>query len=209
MEKVIIEDNGKVLIKQGDNYYKCTVKKVCDDSTFYIDRPSRQKECVKFEIGDIVALDYYTEYGTYYELEVKVLGKVLENGMLLYRLSKPFKSRKIQRRNFVRVILTEYTLYRVEEDKNDYDWEKAILLDLSGGGLKLKVKEEIKLGEKVKIKFQYKNEIFGLVAKVLRCDNAKNNGYICGLEFMDMDERKRDKIVEKVFEVMRRQREIM
>lgn len=206
MEKVIIEDNGKVLIKQGDNFYKCTVKEVSEDNTFYVDKPSRKEKGIKLEVGDVVSADYYTEYGIYYELEIRVLEKIMDNGILLYKFSRPIKSKKVQRRDFVRVITTEYTLYKAEKD---YSWEKAVLLNLSGGGLKLKVDKKLQVGEKVKIKLQYKDDVFTLIAKVLRCISVKNNGYIYGLEFNDIDERKRDKIVEKVFEVMRRQREIM
>jgi c-di-GMP-binding flagellar brake protein YcgR len=76
---------------------------------------------------------------------------------------------KVQRRNYVRVNLIKYAVYKREDDEEKYS----------------------------------------LVGKVVRCDRCKDRDYIWGVEFSELDEKDRDRIIKKVFTVMRKQRKLI
>ena len=96
-----------------------------------------------------------------------------------------------------------------KDDNKESEWHEGLLLDLSGGGLRIKVKEKIRLGEKIILKISCENESYEIIGKIVRCDKSQDGEYIWGIEFKEIDERKRDKIVQKVFSVMRKQRELL
>ena len=141
------------------------------------------------------------------------LQDVTENYLLidipvnLYRLSKPYNIIKIQRRNFVRVDMVEYAFYKLQNDNEEEAWKKGIILDLSGGGMKIKTEEKLSLRDSVTVNiFIGENEKIQVVGEAVRVEKCKINEYICGLKFKEISERTRDKIIQKVFEQMRKQR---
>ena len=207
MEKLQININGNVVVIYEEKYYKSTVQDVKDDE-FIINMPVEDGVYLTLKSRDKIVIDYFAKDGFYYEFEAEVISRLIENNMPMYKISKPGKAIKIQRRNFVRVSLAEYALYK-KDDKKECQWHEGLLLDLSGGGLKLKEKEKIGLGEKIVIKISCENQSYDILGKIVRCDKSQDGEYICGVEFKEIDERKRDKIVQKVFSVMRKQRELL
>lgn len=205
-EKLQININGNVLVLYDEKYYKSTVQDVTEDG-FIINMPVEDGVYLTLEAGNEIVIDYFTEDGFYYEFDAEVISRVVEKKMPMYKISKPDKATKIQRRNFVRVNLSEYALYKKDDNKKD-EWQEGLILDLSGGGLKIKSKEKIESGEKVIIKLSYEKESHEINGIIIRCDKSQDGEYIWGIEFREIDERKRDKIVQKVFSIMRKQREL-
>lgn len=206
MEKFEVNLNANILVLYEEKYYKSTVQDVSENE-FIINMPVGDGIYLTLNAGDKIIIDYFSQDGFYYEFDAEVVSRLVENKMPMYKISKPDRAIKIQRRNFVRVSLAEYTLYK-QSDNNKSEWHEGLLLDLSGGGLKIKVKETIKFGEKIILKISYENDSYEIIGNVVRCDKSQDGEYIWGIEFKDIDERKRDKIVQKVFSVMRKQREL-
>lgn len=207
MENLQININGNVVVVYEEKYYKSTVQDVKEEE-FIINMPVEDGVYLTLNAGDKLVIDYFSDDGFYYEFNSEVISRLIENNMPMYRISKPGKAIKIQRRNFVRVSLSEGALYK-KDDIKERHWHEGLLLDLSGGGLRIKEKEKIDLGEKIIIKISCETESYEILGKIVRCDKSQDGEYICGIEFKEIDERKRDKIVQKVFSVMRKQRELL
>ncbi|PRR83963.1 flagellar brake protein [Clostridium vincentii] len=207
MENLKININGNLLVLYEDKYYKSTVQDV-NEEEFIINMPVEDGVYLTLNSGDDILVDYFSDDGFYYEFAAKVISRLTEKNMPMYKISRPIKAIKIQRRDFVRVSFTEPTVYKIDDNKK-CEWKPGLLLDLSGGGLKIKLKEKIKLSGKIIIKISCGNDVYEILGKTIRCDKSEDGEYVCGIEFKEIDERKRDKIVQKVFSVMRKQRELL
>jgi len=203
-ENLNININGNILVLYEEKYYKSTVQDVKEDG-FIINMPVEDGVYLTLNAGDEVIIDYFSDDGYYYEFNAEVISRLIENKMPMYKVSKPDRAVKIQRRNFVRVSLTENALYK-KDDSKESDWHEGLLLDLSGGGLRIKAKDKVRLGDKIIVKLYFEKESYDIFGKIVRCDKSQAGEYIWGIEFSEIDERKRDKIVQKVFSVMRKQR---
>ena len=138
---------------------------------------------------------------------ISLIGRTREVKLNLYKLSKPYNISKIQRRNYVRVDMVEYAFYKLQNDNGEEVWKKGIILDLSGGGMKIKIEEKLSLRDRVTVNiFIAETEKVQIVGEVVRVEKSNTGEYICGLKFKEISERTRDKIIQKVFEQMRKQR---
>lgn len=207
MEELIIDVNGNISVAYEEKYYKSIVQEV-EENYFLINLPVEDGVYLTLGEGDKIDLIYFSDFGYFYKFESEVISRVIENDMPMYKMTKPEVAERVQRRNYVRVSLTEYAVYKKQNSK-ELHWQEGMLLDLSGGGLRLKVKEKIQSGEKIAINIYFESDSMEMVGKILRCTKSEVGEYICAIEFVDIDERKRDKIVQKVFSVMRKQRELM
>lgn len=206
MNRFNLSLNGNVIIIFNEKYYKSTVQDLHDDD-FSINIPIGNGEYLSLHPDDEVEVNYYADGGNYYVFTTKVISRKTENKIVMYTLERPETVKKIQRRNYVRVSLAEYAVYKSKKD-DDKNWQQGLLLDLSGGGLRIKVKERMMLNDKIIINIHCDQESYSVIGKIVRCDKTELQEYICGIEFVELDERKRDRIIDKVFTIMRKQREL-
>lgn len=205
MKNFNLNINGVVVVNYDDVIYKCSIQDISEEG-FSISVPVNNGKFLMLDEGKNLDVEYCTETGNYYEFDVEVIGRDKSDKIPMYKLSLPMNVRKIQRRNYVRVPVVKNVEYRRDEEAL---WSKATILDLSGGGMKIKAAQEFKINEKLFIKIETSSEVFEITAEVKRSDKIKTYEYIYGLEFIDINENKRDKIVKEVFLVMRKQREII
>lgn len=195
--------NKKVIINKDDSSYLSLIQDINDDYLL-IDVPYAKGEYLhSFNEGDAIEIDYYND-NSYFRFKVKVIARQKENGIPVYKVTVPEEIKKVERRDFVRIDILENVFY----NKND-KWNKAVLLDLSGGGMRIRIKEDIEVGDKIQVNLfidEEKIQVNGVIVRVIQNEDKEN---ICGLEFIDIDERKRDKIIEKIFLEMRRQIELV
>jgi len=94
------------------------------------------------------------------------------------------KKRKRQRRKAQRLYGNIYVNYRKMEDKKD--WNLAAYKDISGIGIGLLVKKQLKIGSKVEvlINIEGRPKPCGAVAKVVWCHRARPHVFDAGLEFI-------------------------
>ncbi|MDS0524091.1 PilZ domain-containing protein [Clostridium sp. SHJSY1] len=206
MEKLDLNINGSILIIQDEDIYKCTIQDIQKD-VFCIGLPVKEGNYLILQPDEVITINYYVEGGNYFEFQTKIIERLTEGNVSLYKLVKPEKAKMIQRRNYFRVNLLEYTVYR-KEDTGDRDWYQGELLDLSGGGFRIKVREKLNMGDKIEVSFNDEGGKYSLMGTIIRCDKRSVKDYICGVEFVDIEEKDRDKIIKKVFTVMRKQREL-
>ncbi|MDU4937076.1 MAG: PilZ domain-containing protein [Clostridium sp.] len=206
MKKFKLEINGNIQILDGEVFYKSNLQDVAENYLL-IDIPVNNGIYLTMHENDEIEAEYYVDGGNYYKFNCRVLGRTREGKLNLYRLSKPYNIIKIQRRNFVRVDMVEYAFYKLQNDNEEEAWKKGIILDLSGGGMKIKTEEKLSLRDRVTVNiFIGENEKIQVVGEAVRVEKCKINEYICGLKFKEISERTRDKIIQKVFEQMRKQR---
>ncbi|MGL4372636.1 MAG: flagellar brake protein [Turicibacter sp.] len=146
--------------------------------------------------------------------------KTLNQGTSI-QLQKPLDFYKVQRRQHVRsnwftevefLELQQLDSFEIisngEVQKNNrvipYK-NKGIILNLSGGGFELKVVEPIK-SNYIACRFKYRGKIyshFGIVRRTNEVIEFGKSTYRTGIEFVDIDEMQREKIIRIVFDKIR------
>lgn len=124
-------------------------------------------------------------------------------------VEQPKKIKKIQRRRFVRVPLVYPFKYHVFEEDGLSAEKNGFINDLSGGGLLFKAKENLSAGTIVYLKIKISDTEMELPARVVRSQKdieAEKDYYIISVEFQDITEKIRDKIISYVFDIQREMR---
>ncbi|MFL0246763.1 flagellar brake protein [Candidatus Clostridium stratigraminis] len=196
--------NGKLEISWNDDYYKSNIENT-DDKSIYISIPIKDGKYIPLRIGEQIEVFYYFENDIYKFYSVVTDRQTDRIPLILIEIPKEVV--KIQRRRFVRVPLICDIEYFMERTKSvSLKPFKAIMIDLSGGGMKIKLSEEVKLGSKIVTHIPLGNEKLILKGEVVRIDKDEDKKKsICGVSFTDLDERKREKLIRFIFKVMREQ----
>jgi c-di-GMP-binding flagellar brake protein YcgR len=87
--------------------------------------------------------------------------------------------------------------------------EKALILNLSGGGMRMSVTDCFTPGEKIIINLFIDDVKLLVTGKVVREIERRGNSQIYGVQFVDIQDFARDKIIKKVFSHMRKQIEVV
>ena len=154
--------------------------------------------------GDDIHLIKYGNEGSVYELSCKVIDRKIEGNIRLSRLSEPYDIKKIQRRNYVRVeTIRVIKCFRKDEEFN------ALILDLSGSGMEIKSNKKLETDEEIVSFIKTDDGEFMVKGKIIRVEETSFNQYSLGIEFMDIEERTREKIIKLVFSIMRKQMELI
>ena len=198
-----LEVNNNIEIYDDDKVYKSRIQSV-NDEEIYIDIPLHNNEYLILNKGDDIHLIKYGNEGSVYELSCKVIDRKIEGNIRLYRLSEPYDIKKIQRRNYVRVeTIRGIKCFRKDEEFN------ALILDLSGGGMKIKSNKKLETDEEIVSFIKTDDGEFMVKGKIIRVEETSFNQYSLGIEFMDIEERTREKIIKLVFSIMRKQMELI
>ncbi len=164
---------------------------------------------------------FYYDGNNVYMFTSKVLDRIVDN-IPLYKISIPNSFKKVQRRDFVRIPISIpiiYTNYndelkdmemskRVEEIEKYYNskWKKGYTWDLSGGGAKVNLYKPLRTDNIIYLILKHENLYIGVKGRVVRCIPylfKKQISYHIGLEFVEISEGKRDKIIRFIFAKLR------
>lgn len=210
MDKLKLEINNKIEVIYGEKNYKSVIQDIREEEDeILISIPVLDGEYLTLVTGRVIEQIYYDNNGNVYQFKSKVLGRIKEKNLSLYRFSYPFDVRKIQRRDYVRVNFIKAINYLSSKDIEKEKYKKALLLDLSGGGMKIKVDEKLDKNDLIFSKIIYDDSIIDVNGKVVRVEKTEDKEYICGINFSDIEERTREEIIRIVFKVMRKQRELI
>lgn len=210
MDKLELEINNKIEVIYGEKNYKSVIQDIREEEDeILIFIPVLDGEYLTLVTGRVIEQIYYDNNGNVYQFKSKVLGRIKEKNLSLYRFSSPFDVRKIQRRDYVRVNFIKAINYLSSKDIEKEKYKKALLLDLSGGGMKIKVDEKLDKNDLIFSKIIYDDSIIDVNGKVVRVEKTEDKEYICGINFSDIEERTREEIIRIVFKVMRKQRELI
>ncbi len=209
MKKFKIQLNNRLEIIWGEKIYKSIVQDV-SDNFFSISIPMIEHEYLPIEVGTTISIVHYDERGNLFQYESTVIKRVIENNLPQLIMSQPVSIRKIQRRNFVRVSMLQVIEYGKTKFKEvDKLNKKAFLMDLSGGGMRIKVKDELQKGDKIAARIVYENAEYIVKGEVVRIDLTADRQRECGINFNHINENTRENIIKIVFDVMRKQRELL
>ncbi|SKA72646.1 c-di-GMP-binding flagellar brake protein YcgR, contains PilZNR and PilZ domains [Clostridium sp. USBA 49] len=206
--------NNKIEIVYDDNYYKSNIEDV-QDKFISINIPRKGENYIPFRKGDKLECIYYYE-NNIYKFYTYVIDRKIDNIPIIL-INYPSEIFRIQRRKFVRVPVLYSILYSKLNKRNneakliknltkDDESFKATMIDLSGGGMKLKVKEDIKIGDIIIAYIPIKGEEIKVEGEIVRVEkDGKSRLNICGVNFINLENRLREKIIKFIFEIMREQ----
>jgi c-di-GMP-binding flagellar brake protein YcgR len=207
--------NSRIDVLIDEIAYRSTIQDITD-KYMAIRLPAREGSYVTPNNGDCFEAMYYEGLNVY-KFDAVVIGRLVEEKVPLILLEIPKEVKKIQRREFVRVGVTEYIQYitlneelisqEVLGELNEEKAKKGILLDISGGGIRLKVYEDVKLGDTIIADIPNSVNNIRIKGQVMRLEeDEEDKGNICGVCFVEIDNRSREKIIQLIFNIMRKQR---
>lgn len=215
MNSFELEVNERVEVIVDGKAYKSLIIDIDDNDCIKINLPVYDGEYLMEDVGKELDINIYSKSGRCYNFNSEIMGKSKEGSIPCYELCSPYNIRRIQRRNFFRVDIVNDTNYKNItgiKDKSKIEempFEKAMMIDLSGGGMRLKFKGQVNKHDIFLIKIDVKNLEMLLKGEVVRIETNEELEKICGIKFLDITEIQVDKIIEELFEIMRKQKELM
>lgn len=226
MEEVNFEVNNKLEVISNNEACKSDIQDV-KEKTLLISIPMHEGHYVPFINGEKIECLYFSEEYIF-KFKSSVLGRI-EQGIQLLVIEKPEPHNiiRVQRRNYVRVSMvkeikcSKFSLDLISKNKKDSEGEykglngiiidenklnKCLLLDMSGGGMRIKTNERVSHGDLMIAVLSLNLGELIVTAKVVRAQKTEENDYIYGLTFTDISDRDREKIIKYIFSVMRDQR---
>lgn len=210
MSKFKLVINSRVDIMLDKRVYKTVIQDVAKDG-FLISIPISEGEYLILNQHEEVELYNYVDDLSLYKLNCNIIGKVIDNNIPLYKISLPKDIKKIQRRNYVRVNMLHPIKYVKGEVNNIKENEMlpALLLDLSGGGMRIKLREELYIGDIISAQLNSEELAINVKGKVVRKEKSNDGRFIYGISFWQLDNISREDIIRNVFKIMRKQRELV
>ncbi|OWZ84249.1 flagellar brake protein [Natranaerobius trueperi] len=155
---------------------------------------------------------YITHKGAVYNFGGEVL-EVTTTPTPLFKVKRPEKLHKIQRRQFFRLEKKQEVEFKILDDncKEEISQTKlAHALDISGGGLKLATEEIIPVESYLELNLKLDIEegskrsteeitCFGRIVHTKKIETTKVRIYHYGVEFLSLPQDKQDKIVRFIF----------
>lgn len=206
--------NSKCEILVDDKVYKSSIQDIGEDY-IGISTPIANGKYAPLIRNEQITVIYYDE-NNLYGFNTSVIGRRMDKIPIIL-LAMPKDIKKIQRRKFFRVSLLKNVEYlKVDQNisdstfnrliKNLEAFNKGLIIDLSGGGLKLKTKEEVKVEDRfiIKIPLEYEN-VFVISDCIRVFRDINTNLYVSGFSFFNIERNTQDKIIAYIFGIMREQ----
>ncbi|MGV8983651.1 flagellar brake protein [Clostridium sp.] len=208
MVKVDFAINKKLEILVDEKYYNTNIQDLTEDY-IAISIPMNVGQYVPLSKGTIMDVIYYEE-DNLYKFKASVIGRKFEKIPILL-ISKPKEIIKIQRRKYVRVPLLKAAKYKNLKNQpktnpstiEKSEYLKAVLVDLSGGGMKVRVSEEIKTDDFILLEIAVNGEELLIVGQAKRIQKDEEGRFVCGLSFEFLDSKTRERIIKYTFQLMR------
>ena len=210
MDNFNLEINDRIEVLLGDKTYKALIIDIQDDF-LRINLPVNDGDYLMLHSGQKIEMNSYLDEDRCYKFHSEVLSRGKEGHIIYFKISIPFDIKKIQRRNFFRVGLVETIEYKLitkidEEDFDNIPYKEGLMVDLSAGGLKLKTKDNIKKEDLLLVNMNLSKLKVELKCDIVRIENTPDKEKLCGLRFIDIIPAQTEKIIEELFEIVRKQR---
>jgi c-di-GMP-binding flagellar brake protein YcgR len=214
MKDIKFKINGRLEVYHDTEVYRSSIQDAGEDY-IVINVPIKDGMYITPEVQSKLEVLYYDDLCVY-KFNSVVIKRRLENGIPQIVLANPENAKKIQRRQHVRVGVIDYLQYvKIEEGMStavaaqklkSSGGSKGLLLDLSGGGFRLKVYEQLNIGDRIVSYIECEQEKVVITGKVVRIEKDDDGRANCGFSFTDMDYKSREKVVQVIFLIMRKQR---
>lgn len=213
----LLSINDKVVLsrinKNGEEkeYYSRIVDFV-DDANLMIDMPMENAMYIPLKVGREFNASFQTRTSIF-KCRVKIADRVKENSSYFLVIKFISELEKIQRREYYRlecVTDIDFCVYTEGKDNDSYKWEKAVMVDLSGGGMRFNSKLAIDKDRLLRIRFPIRvedeQEFLICTASIRFVNQMQNLKYEYRVVFDDLDNTEREKIIKHIFEEERRRR---
>lgn len=210
ISKVQFVINNKIEIIWHDGNYKSDIQNVTENN-IAISVPIKDGKYIPLSKGEKITVFYYDEDNVY-EFSTSVIGRAHDR-IPIINIEQPQNITRVQRRNHVRVplvadiscALIKKNLTVAEIGSNQIDFFNAFTLDMSGGGLKIMTKKKVSVGDQLLITVSLNNETLNMQGEIVRVDKDIENKFVCGVNFVGMDNKTNEKLIRIIFQIMREQ----
>ncbi|WP_315068430.1 PilZ domain-containing protein [uncultured Clostridium sp.] len=210
MDNFNLEVNDKLEVMMADKVYKALVIDVHEDF-LRINLPVNNGEYLMLNPKEEIEMNSYLDENRCFNFYSQIMSRGKEGNIIYYEISKPFNVTKIQRRNFFRVSFVDAVEYKIitnakEEEFDSIPYENGLMVDLSAGGLKIKGNEKIEMKDLILVNFKLNTIEFEIKCDIVRIENTIDKQKLCGLRFLDITHAQSEKIIQGLFEIVRRQK---
>lgn len=220
MIPIIVNSSVELTLADGD-IFKGLIYDILDDN-IYVTSTSDSKDFKLIRVGEKVSGLASDGINSFSFNAIVSERKRLE--FPTYILSNITNIEKVQRRQYARVHHTKeikfsdhsFLIGKDNLDLNGFSSNKlmeylkeGLMVDISGGGIKFKSDHRLSEGEDIVLYIQLDGEQFALKGNVVhrQVDIIKEKAlYTYGVEFIDVTDKTREKIIKKVFTLMRKNR---
>jgi c-di-GMP-binding flagellar brake protein YcgR len=212
MSNLTLLVNNRLDVLFEERIYRCQIQDI-GENFFNINLPASEGQYLTVPRGLDLEFMSFCDDGDVFKFKSTIISRLQENNIPMYVMTNPYDIVKIQRRDYVRVKVAQIISY-ITGDYTIDDIEKlklntAILLDLSGGGMRVKLKEKLSKGDSIISELKYSSQQALVKGTIVRVEITEDKQWIYGVNFDNIDERTRDKIIRMVFDIMRKQRELL
>ncbi|WP_346913537.1 PilZ domain-containing protein [Clostridium sp.] len=210
----IMEINNKIEIYTKNRELAKSIVQDMDEEGIYIAIATPILNGISYPLttGDTITCNYNDGKGNIYNFQAKVKGRKFDNIAMII-LERESELKKVQRRDYVRIPFMNKVKYlpidkyneSMLRDIENCDYREGQTLDLSGGGIRIKVKESLNLGQLVMLNTKINNEDILALGKIVRDENQNKNEHIYGVKFKYIDAKIRESIIQFIFQNMRKQ----
>lgn len=202
--------NNRIKVITEEGYAKSIIQEV-DERTLSIGLPMINQTYLAMREGEVYEAIYNDGKGNVFKFKIDVIGRKFETIPLIV-ISKPYNIQKIQRRANVRINYTGIVNYYLTpnyptQNLKNYDildFNVGYALDLSGGGMKIRIAEEVKKDDYIITQLKIDNEDIMALSRVVRVERDKEEKYVCGLIFVSIEGNEREKLIKYIFNEMRK-----
>jgi len=196
----------ELVVSEGEyvGRYKTRIEDV-GDRILSLGAPFERGVVVSLREGTKVKLTYWDKTAAY-SFEGKVLRRIAVP-VPMFVVELPNSVTKVQRRSFVRVpALYPVTFYSVTKEGLS-DLHQATMIDLSGGGMCFLTEDRVESKALLYIHLTLPNGDLQTPVRVCWVNKVEDSKrYMVAVEFQDLLERERDRIIICVFEIQRAMR---
>lgn len=233
LNRVLSEERRKILEKEGSIEVRTFVSQVYDiieeDEELKIAMPIVEGRVIPLPLNARYDTCFYTNGGLY-RARVVITERYKEGGLFILVIEISSELKKFQRRQYFRLECALDIQYRVLEDEDveqirndprvleDYVEQggltEAIVLDISGGGVRFVSKEKLEPGRVLLINLGISTSngqsVYGVMAKLLSSTRVINreSTYEQRVEYIELEGNTREAIIRFIFEQERRMRKM-
>ena len=202
--------------------YPSRILDIKDGNVLQLTMPFVDGRVVPLAVNEKFEICVYTKNGLY-KCDSVIVARYKENNMFFLDAAVYTSFTKVQRRAFYRYTYRTGVEYRVvsqaiamgaekesPEVSETAEWKSGIMIDLSGGGVRMVTDGQEEKGSYIAMRFNIKRcgtdyPVF-VYAEVLRTFRMENNPKLqdVRIEFMNIDDKLRERIVSFIFEEERK-----
>jgi len=212
----IVSTGDKVVLsrinKSGEEKeYISKVVSYVDDANMKIEMPMENSMYIPLKIGREFFANFQTRTSMY-KCRIKVVDRIKENSKYYIIIKFLSDFEKVQRREFYRLeCVSDIDICIGSRDSNNAPiWQKAVMIDLSGGGMRFNSKALISKDKRIKVRFPIvlneTKEFLICIVKIVLVKQMTDLKYEYRVIFDELENDVREKIIKHIFEEERRRR---